>query len=205
MSTQLYKVGIEQIDREHEELFVLAASIHEKVIMDVSHDALLNDLKAFADALEKHFETEEKLFPQYAYPFMADHSQEHERLLNAFNTHMANLTKQYHGKWAHELARNMDSLCQHIITYDLLLNDQLEKVTNIHENEKGECRKQTTCRSEAERRLISDRRADMERRCAILSDMRSRLENNKRRSAEDRRKIQRRVLTDRRVHGERPS
>lgn len=199
MSTQLYKVGIEQIDREHDELFVLANSIHANIFKGAGNDALMDDLKSFASTLTKHFETEETLFPQYAYPFMAKHAQEHEHMLNLFNTHMSTLAKRDRGTWAHELINTMDTLCQHIITYDLLLNGELENVTSTRDAEKGERREQSTRRSEAERRLASCRRTGMERRCAMLSDMRAHQESHNRRSGEDQRNTQRRVLTDRRL------
>lgn len=203
MSTQPYKVGIEQIDREHDELFVLATSIHAKVIKGAGNDALMNDLKSYASALAKHFETEETLFPQYEYPFMAEHTQEHERLLNVFNTHVSIIAEQERGVWARELINTMDALCQHIITYDLLLNDELEKGVSARGAEKGERREPSTRRSEEDRRMALDRRIDIERRCAMLSDMRSYLESHNRRNGEVRREIQRRVLTDCRVPGDR--
>ena len=199
MSTELYKVGIEQIDREHDELFVLSNSIHENIVKGAGNDALMDDLKSFESLLAKHFETEETLFPHYVYPFMAEHSQEHERLLSLFNTHMSTLAEQDRGKWARELIRTIDALCQHIIRYDLILNDELEKVTSTRDAEKDERREQSTRRSEAERRLASDRRKGMKRRRAMLSDMRTLLEKSNRLSEEPRRKIQRRALMDRRL------
>lgn len=203
MSTQPYKVGIEQIDREHDELLVLANSIHANIIEGVADDALMSDLKSYASAVAKHFETEETLFPQYEYPFMVKHAQEHERLLNELNTHVNNLAEHARKEWARELICTIDAFCQHIITYDLLLNDELEKGESARDAEKGERRKPPTRRSEEERRLALSRRTDIERRYAMLSNMRSYLDSHNRRKGEVRRDILRRALTDRRVLGDR--
>ena len=80
-----YSVGNEQIDHEHMVFIDIIGRVHEAVIKRKSMD----DVKRIMDELEKyasfHFISEENIMIDSAFPDVAEHKKEHEKLLNSLN------------------------------------------------------------------------------------------------------------------------
>jgi hemerythrin len=73
-----YTVGVEIIDKEHQQLFALAESLHIAIRNGGGTEelrAVLGELVAYTCF---HFEHEEKLMADVAYPHLEDHRKEHE-------------------------------------------------------------------------------------------------------------------------------
>ena len=80
-----YTVGNEQIDHEHMVFIKIIGRVHEAVIKRKS----LDDLKRIMLELEKyamfHFVSEENIMIDSAFPDIAEHKKEHEKLLNTLD------------------------------------------------------------------------------------------------------------------------
>jgi hemerythrin-like metal-binding protein len=78
-----YKVGIEQVDREHRQLFEIAARVHAGLGAG-NAAALANAQPAIAELLdhvETHFASEEALMKAADYPYLETHRALHRHLL----------------------------------------------------------------------------------------------------------------------------
>lgn len=89
-------VGVEEIDKQHKELFnrvngLLAASSQGK-----GKEELGQVLKFLESYVVFHFGAEEKYMAQYAYPAMAHHKQEHAQFVKDFS----NLKKELQAQGA---------------------------------------------------------------------------------------------------------
>lgn len=70
-----FKIGIETIDRQHQELIDLLDRCTKKSIASRDEfERLFNEMKTYADI---HFETEEKLMLALSYPERAEHQKQH--------------------------------------------------------------------------------------------------------------------------------
>ncbi len=80
-----YSVGNEQIDQEHMVFIKIIGRVHEAVIQRKSMD----DIKRIMCELEKyalfHFVSEENIMIDSAFPDVAEHKKEHEKLLNTLD------------------------------------------------------------------------------------------------------------------------
>ena len=80
-----YTVGNEQIDHEHMVFIKIIGRIHEAAIQRKSMD----DIKRIIYELEKyasfHFVSEENIMIDSAFPDVAEHKKEHEKLLNTLD------------------------------------------------------------------------------------------------------------------------
>ncbi|MCX7179177.1 MAG: bacteriohemerythrin [Proteobacteria bacterium] len=79
-----YVVGIDQIDREHQELFEIAGRIYDSISMDVI--VPMNQVQAaIAELIEStkvHFSSEELLMESKAYPGLPEHRELHAYLIS---------------------------------------------------------------------------------------------------------------------------
>ena len=76
-------VGVEQIDREHRQLFALAARVYDGLGAN-DEDAKAASRAAVAELLDytaTHFKSEESLMEQSAYPELDSHRRQHGHLL----------------------------------------------------------------------------------------------------------------------------
>jgi hemerythrin len=75
-----YSVGIRQIDEEHQQLFILAESLHQ-AMLEGKGKAILVDLLASLVAYTcYHFAHEEHLMERIGYPDYRQHREQHENL-----------------------------------------------------------------------------------------------------------------------------
>jgi hemerythrin len=77
-----YAVGIEEMDREHQELVRLVGELHE-TRGAAAKRALFGSLSA---AVEKHFATEERLMREHGYSGLELHLRAHDALVERLGT-----------------------------------------------------------------------------------------------------------------------
>lgn len=79
-----YLVGIEQVDREHRQLFEIAARVHDRVADsgEAALQAARVDVAELIDYTRTHFASEESLMAAAGYPGLAEHRELHQRLLS---------------------------------------------------------------------------------------------------------------------------
>lgn len=77
----LYSIGIEKVDRQHENLTDLLNCLNEAWRTGKGQDVLLFRLDQFLDAVGAHFKDEEFLMAEKQYPDLDLHKAEHDFLL----------------------------------------------------------------------------------------------------------------------------
>ncbi len=77
----LYSIGIEKVDRQHENLTDLLNCLNEAWRSGKGQDVLLFRLDQFLDAVGAHFRDEEQLMLEKRYPDLDLHKAEHDFLL----------------------------------------------------------------------------------------------------------------------------
>lgn len=80
---QDYEVGVAQIDREHRYLFDLVNACHDSHVRDGSAMALQQVLSRLVAYAEEHFQNEERLMQDGAFPRWQAHHALHEALFDA--------------------------------------------------------------------------------------------------------------------------
>lgn len=116
------KTGIIEIDREHQHLDFLIRSFIESTENRVEH------LKAVADALKNHFQSEEWISIQQSLNMSEKHKQEHRRLEKL----LAELTAKLDTSNILDGLKLIQQIIQsHIVGYDTQLNHDEEK-NNLH-------------------------------------------------------------------------
>jgi len=73
-----FNLGIKEIDEQHKKIVELINRLNEAFINNVAREHLATILDEMSKYAEYHFQTEEKLFSQYNYPFTAEHIQMHK-------------------------------------------------------------------------------------------------------------------------------
>jgi len=77
----LYSIGIEKVDRQHENLTDLLNCLNEAWRTGKDHAVLLFRLDQFLDAVGAHFREEEQIMAEKQYPDLDLHKAEHDFLL----------------------------------------------------------------------------------------------------------------------------
>jgi len=75
-----YAVGIEEIDREHQQLFVLAEGMHRAMFDGRGKEFLQSLLRDLVQYTDYHFSHEERLMEGMDYPDLGAHRQQHQAL-----------------------------------------------------------------------------------------------------------------------------
>ena len=106
-----FKVGIDQVDKEHQHLFNLVGKLHGETVMDVLDELL--------DYVSQHFQHEEELMKLASYPDFAEHVAQHEALTNSVAEFISGTTN-----WDEERVRELRVfatkwLVGHILNSDL--------------------------------------------------------------------------------------
>ena len=86
-----FNLGIKEIDEQHKKIVELINKLNDAFIKKVAHEQLGSILDEMVKYSEYHFETEEKLFSQYNYPFTREHIQMHQD----FKTKVAGFRETY--------------------------------------------------------------------------------------------------------------
>jgi hemerythrin-like metal-binding protein len=86
-----YKVGISEIDQQHQTLVVTFNELNQAVIEEKRKNDLEIILDRLADLIQWNFNTEENLFAQYGYPWSVTHKAEHQ----TFVQKIVNLVREF--------------------------------------------------------------------------------------------------------------
>ena len=86
-----YKIGVAQIDREHQQVADLLNELHDAWLDGAPRSDLSGRLKSLAEAVTVHFEAEEKIMAERGYPGLPIHRSEHAFLL----THVADFRQGF--------------------------------------------------------------------------------------------------------------
>lgn len=66
--SERYKVGLEIIDQQHEQLFRLLSRLEQSLTVQNAPQQQDRGIESFIVAVQQHFETEEKLLKETSYP-----------------------------------------------------------------------------------------------------------------------------------------
>lgn len=77
-----YKVGIDEIDADHQNLFSIANKISDDMDQSINHDAFIKGLDALVAYCHEHFDREERILADWGYPELDDHKEKHVALGN---------------------------------------------------------------------------------------------------------------------------
>lgn len=77
-----FRIGIPEVDHEHQELIGLINSLHGRLVEPEREAAIGEFLGEVHAQIASHFALEEKVMRSRRYPELADHKQDHERLLD---------------------------------------------------------------------------------------------------------------------------
>jgi hemerythrin len=72
-----YKIGVPEIDKQHQYLMGAAHDLHEAILNGHGHDHIEKVLNKLVDYVEFHFSTEEDLMKKVEYPETDEHCLEH--------------------------------------------------------------------------------------------------------------------------------
>jgi len=85
------KLGIPEIDSQHETMISLVNLIHETMLQGADKAALDGLLSRLLEHTQTHFAYEEELMSRYNYPGYEAHKSEHNRLMQ----HLIDLAERY--------------------------------------------------------------------------------------------------------------
>jgi hemerythrin-like metal-binding protein len=104
-----YGVGLEEIDREHEQVANLLNELYAAWLDGAPRTELSKRLQSLIDAVAGHFENEEKIMADGGYPglgghqaehaFLANHVGEFQREFNSGNAELSESTMTYLKDW----------------------------------------------------------------------------------------------------------
>jgi len=121
-----YATGIEDVDDEHKDLIDVINRLHELLLAD---DAKLTVPAFFArliDGVSAHFALEERIMGESAYPELAAHREDHERLLDEIRD-LVEAFRQAEEVDSVDLAMRLEPwFAQHFATHDLRLHTTLK-------------------------------------------------------------------------------
>jgi hemerythrin len=124
MVDQGFIIGIDEIDRQHQELFDNLELLRDYVRRGQSKDSIRDTLKYLEKYVTEHFATEVKYMNQYGYPDILQHKAEHENFLKDFTAHKEKYASlQAKGEmttfFSLEIVRKLnDWFANHVMTID---------------------------------------------------------------------------------------
>ena len=110
-----YMIGIEPVDKQHEELVTRMNSLWEALLARQDHATLSRGLTEMTRLLEEHFATEDAHMTAYPYAGAAAHRADHERALETVRSLAAHVDEQ---SLALGIRFLYDWLLSHIRSYD---------------------------------------------------------------------------------------
>lgn len=125
-----FRVGNDQIDQEHQFLFLLINEFYDAFAEKRDRSLVLNLLSRLVDYAERHFTNEEALMQASRYPALDEHHQHHEKLFEQIFELNAKLANRAFNP-SHETALFLKSwLADHIVQEDILLGAHLQNMKN---------------------------------------------------------------------------
>jgi hemerythrin len=127
-----YTVGVAKLDEHHQELFEILNSLFT-LMADGSEDKpILRVLRELMDYTHYHFDEEEKIMTQMAYPDLIRHRQSHHQLLELMQGFYAEAQNGMAIFVAVKVANvGLEWLKNHILKEDHLYYDYMKK-QNLH-------------------------------------------------------------------------
>ena len=80
--TKEFSVGIDEVDREHEELIEMINGLHDVMQVGADYVQVVELLGEIYSQIAKHFAYEEKIMRYARYPRYEEHKEDHETLLD---------------------------------------------------------------------------------------------------------------------------
>ncbi|MBF0251375.1 MAG: hypothetical protein HQL35_12195 [Alphaproteobacteria bacterium] len=117
----LYKVGIDEIDAEHDAISKAGYDIHMRLMRGESSDVLLPLLRDYVGLIDRHFSNEERLAENLGKDHVKQHVCEHQRILEDLAQHVESLPDQELSRWKHGFIAMLDGLYRHVVVYDRIL------------------------------------------------------------------------------------
>jgi hemerythrin-like metal-binding protein len=78
---EIYSVGVDQIDRQHQKLFEIGNRFHDAFAQREARPALAAIFNELVEYTVYHFTDEERLMQEWGYPDFARHKANHEKLV----------------------------------------------------------------------------------------------------------------------------
>ena len=129
--TQQYALGIDDIDRQHRELFRRMNQLEEQLCEDDCKELVDDTLHFLLVYVNVHFHDEEKLMEQVAYPRVAEHRDEHGAFVERIQAMVAEERSHYN---ADDLRRVVIAwIGQHILQEDMAFRNYFEKQKSLRE------------------------------------------------------------------------
>ncbi len=110
-----YMIGVEAVDKQHEELVTRMSGLWEALLAKQDHAALSRDLTEITRLLEGHFATEDAYMAAHPYAGSTAHRADHERALETARSLAAHVDEQ---SLALGIRFLYDWLLTHIRSYD---------------------------------------------------------------------------------------
>jgi len=88
-----FKIGIKEVDFEHQELIELINELYGEAINKGSTLAVMDCLEEIFSKISAHFALEEKVMKEMKYDQYQDHKEDHERLLDSLQNIMDKYTE----------------------------------------------------------------------------------------------------------------
>ncbi len=76
--------GIDEIDRQHKQLFVMVQNLSNCIDNDKDREGIKEAFLFLADYVKRHFALEERYMEGYEYPGYSEHKIEHEKFYEDF-------------------------------------------------------------------------------------------------------------------------
>ncbi len=76
-----FRIGIEQIDKQHKHLFDISNELMETQSLTKDEQKVVNALKNLKEYITTHFNDEESAMRKYNYPLLNDHISKHREIV----------------------------------------------------------------------------------------------------------------------------
>ena len=114
--SEVYKIGHEKVDSEHQKLFELTNKVTD--CLD-NKDSLLLSIKELVKYTKFHFTNEELYMKSINFPFLEEHKQLHQEIVNKVNKILAKLNSMETEEIVSELSLFIkENIINHILTED---------------------------------------------------------------------------------------
>jgi hemerythrin len=88
-----YAIHVENIDRQHQELFQVVTRLQEALTAGAMHAEIAHALKFLVEYTRRHFHDEEELMEAIGFAELASHRQQHHKLIDDVRKILLDLKK----------------------------------------------------------------------------------------------------------------
>jgi hemerythrin-like metal-binding protein len=122
-----YDIGVAQIDAEHRNLLDLVNAFHDRNAQGATHSEIAHLLNQLVSYAEEHFQHEEKVMSDNAYPLLDQHRELHVKLVASIFEINERFSAQPAKASAETLQFIKAWLLEHIIKHDMDIGDFLRR------------------------------------------------------------------------------